>query len=303
LLGGALALFQGGTLTELARSAAAGLTASGPAAGFGASSLALRWPPAIVSAHLGELPLHRPGLLLVGLLELGAGILAAPVVGARLGHWARKGRFEFAALGVAAWLGFLLPLFLRYEVDRDISRFTAFSLTFWPLLGGLVAWQWVRSRRSGTGRLALLTWWAVLLFGGVVTLGPLMTAWTQAVIGDDLTPLDARMTSAYWDSLPQQAIVFDSHPWRAVVVTGRLVRSSSPDYQPLPDWEVLVERGTPSGMAAAGYDFVYADRQWWLGLSPEQQAAFGEPCVQQVGTMLDEGNNGTRTLFDIRSCR
>jgi hypothetical protein len=303
LLAAVLAATQGGTLTEAIRGLLTPGGSGGPASGFHLQSLSLRWPPAIFSAQLGSLRLSDPVLLLIGGFELGVALLAAPIVTRRIGRWLRRGRIELAALAIAALLALLIPLFLRYEVDRDITRFTGFALLVWALIGGVI-WRLQEGRIRPTGwRVVGWAWLVILCLPGIVILGSLLTALPRAMLAEDIAPLDARMARTHWDRLAQDALVLDSHPWRAVALFGRLTRSTGTEYEPLPEWEALVSSGDPSAAAAAGYSYMYIDREWWQAMPEASRAALGATgCALLVDNQLDEGRNGERRLFDITRC-
>jgi len=94
----------------------------------------------------------------------------------------------------------------------------------------------------------------------------------------------------------------DSHPWRAVVLLGRLTHSTTADKQPLGEWLALVENPDPAAAAAGGYSYIYMDQAWWEGLSAAEQLAFQAGCPVLVGTLDDSGRNADRWLWDIRGC-
>ncbi|MBM3122684.1 MAG: hypothetical protein FJZ97_10960, partial [Chloroflexi bacterium] len=119
IVAGGLAAVQGGTITEIAR----GLITSGAGGAVGAAGLGLRWPPAIVSAHLGLLRFDRPLEMLVGLAEAGWPLLAMPAALVLLRRSARR-RYELAALAVGSLVAAIIPSVVEYSVDRDITRFS-----------------------------------------------------------------------------------------------------------------------------------------------------------------------------------
>lgn len=294
-----LSLVQGGTLTELARNALGGGSLAGAESG-GPALFSIRWPLAIVSSHLGELRLDDWRLVLVALAELGAVVLVGPWVTRRAIHWLRQGRMERAILGTSALAGFLLPLFVRYETDRDISRFTAHALIVWSLLslGGWAA-LW---RRSARARPAIAAYGFVACFGGAVAFSSLLTAIPRGVISDEMAPLDAQMARQVWDQLEPGAVVLDSHSWRSVALTGRWARSTGADGEPLPAWRALVAAPDPTAIAAAGYSYVYLDTHWWRMMTPEARASFDAGCVKSVASGEDDADNGSRRLLDVRGC-
>ena len=298
---GAVSLIQGGTITEMARGALFG----GPpeATSAGGPLFSLRWPAAIVSSHLGELRLDHGPTIVIAALELGAALVVGPFVVVRSFHWGRRGRFELAILGMASLAGFLLPLFVRYRADRDISRFTAFALLGWVILSVPLCLQAWRRWPTWPVRFGSAAYFAALVFPGVVVLGSLLTAVPSGVFTEKMAALDAGMATRLWDQLPPQAIVFDSHPWRAVVLSGRLTRSSDLDYESLPIWSALVAEPSPAGMADAGYTHVYADEHWWRTLSEAARRSFDDACVQVLWEGVDNADNGWRKVLDISGCR
>ena len=292
--------FQGGTITEVLRSVVAG---AGVASTPGAALFSFRWPPAIVSSHLGELPLTRGGSILVALAEIGAAVVASPWVTVRTLRWIRQGRWGSAILGASAVLGFVVPLFVRYHADRDISRFTAHSALVWALLS-LPALAAVWRRPGWAGRRASIAGFAILLcLSGIVTLGSLMTAIPRGVISEEIAPLDAGLTRQVWDRLEPGSLVLDSHAWRSVVVTGRWARSTGADDEPLPEWSALLASPDPALIAGAGYAYVYIDSIWWRSMTVEAQASFRAACVQAVAAGEDDADNAMRLLLDVRACR
>lgn len=293
-------MVQGGTITEMARSVL--LPGKEPGVAGGAPILSLRWPPAIVSSHLGELRVDRPELWPVALAELGAGVLAGVFVLWRSFHWARRGRIEIAVLVAGSVVGMLLPAVVRYEPDRDITRFSAFALLVWIVFSVPLAVQGSRRWAKPLARALVAGYLIVLNFSGIAILAALMTAMPRGVLTEDVAPLDASMASRLWDTLPENALVFDSHAWRAVPLTGRLTKTSDLSYEPLPDWLALLRAPSPAELAAEGFTHLYVDEAWWRGLSPASQASFDDPCVLVVLEGEDNADNGFRRMLDIRAC-
>jgi hypothetical protein len=133
-------------------------------------------------------------------------------------------------------------------------------------------------------------------------LAGLLTSLARPMIAEDFTLQDARMAQAHWDTLEPGSWVLDSHPWRAVVLLGRLTHSTSADKQTLDAWVALVERPDPAAAAAAGYGYIYMVESWWERLSDAEQSAFQSGCPVLVGSLDDGGRNADRWLWDIRGC-
>jgi hypothetical protein len=292
----AIAAVQGGTLTEAIRNGT-GSEAGGSVAGF-----SLRPAPAVVSAHLGEMRLARPAAMAAAIFELGPAILLAPAVGWAMVRWARRGRSLELGYAASAFLGFLLPMFLRYEVDRDIARMAQHALLAWLVLSVPLAAAAIRLRPRAPWKEAALAVGGSVTLGGVVALGPLLTAAASPTLSTEIAPVDAGMTRAAWDSLRPGALVLDSHEWRAVAVTGRLTRSARDSFENLPEWEALVADGRAGRAASEGFDYVYVDTFWWDSMDDAARASYGEPCVELVLEMHDNAFNGSRWLYDVDRC-
>jgi hypothetical protein len=298
----ALAAVQGGTLTEAARHVVMGGALGERAEQADLAGFSLRPAPAIVSAHLGELHLSRPGEVLIGLLELGPVLLLAPLATWVAVRAARRGRELPLALGASALAGFILPMVVRYQVDRDTTRLTYHALIVWLLLSAAplaVVWASGRSAR----RAAMAAGAAVLTFGGLVVAGSLFTAIGRPVISEGFLPADVAMTRLTWNRLPPESLVVDSSAWRAVAVTGRLTRSALDSQTPLETWRRLVAEPRVDLLVQAGYDYAYVDTWWWEGMPQAARRSLSDECVVVTAQVHDDGSNGDRWLFDLRGCR
>ncbi len=296
-----LALAQGGVISELFRSLV-GRLAGGPAVGFyGFQGFSLRWPPALISVHFGSLSIFDLPQLVVALAELGPIPLLFPWVTVLAWKRFRKGDWLTAAFGVGALLAFLAPLVLHYQVERDTTRITATAMTFWLLLGAPMLWKAINRSGPLTQTVIALAY-GVTILSGLTLFAIELTAIPQPVQSYFVQGQDARLSSRYWDRLEPQAQVYDRIPFRAVTLFGRPVRAHLSMYVPLPEWQALRENPDPAGMAAAGFDYVYMDEEWWWRLVPEERDAFQQPCVREVDGLID-GNGVFRRLLDVRDCR
>ena len=166
----------------------------------------------------------------------------------------------------------------------------------WPLITDL----WNRDHGRWKPILAALGFSSVL--GGIVVMGSLLTALQTSTFADEIAPFDAVMLQSYWDMLAPESDVLDSDPWRAVVVTGRLTRSSASGYETLPMWEQLVRDPFVGRIVTAGFDYVYIDQYWWDSMSGDQQSSYEDACVLLVDEAFDNAANGARWLYDLRAC-
>jgi hypothetical protein len=300
---GLISLIQGGTISEIAKglvNRSGGALEVGlirPDVGFG-----LRFPLAIVSSHLGEMRIFNLGELVVATAEIGPLLLLAPVAIWFARKQMHKGNYFLGAFGASTIFGFLLPIFFSYSVDRDVSRMTQFALIGWLILSWPVIIAHWKSRE--------VKWrnWLVFLgfptiVGGIVVSGPLLSALHTVVFADGIMPVDATMLRSNWDVLEEGSEVLDSDPWRAVVLTGRLTRSSASSYATLPEWESLTSEPSLERVVSAGFEYIYIDTYWWQSMTDTEKGSYNSPCVVLVDEASDNAENGQRWLYDLRGCK
>lgn len=296
-----ISLLQGGTLTELGRGLASRLVGIPGPSGAG-SLFSFRSPPAIVSSHLGELRFDRPDQLLIAVFETGPVLLAGPVVAWAAIRWLRRRRFELVAVAASSYLGLLIPVFIRYNVDRDITRLSGSGLLDWVIL--TVPFVWILWPRllSFWGRAVVLTAGGAAVLAGLVIIGPLLTATSRPMLSNDIAVVDAAMTRRFWGRLEPKALVLDSGGWRAVAITGLLTRSAVDVTSDLAAWRDLVSSPGAGRVARQGYSYVYVDQHWWDSMSEADRASYADPCSVLLGEEVDNSANGLRRLYDVRSC-
>ncbi len=292
-----ISLVQGGTLTEIVR----GLLGLAGQTGAQAAGLGLRWPPAIVSAQLGELAPGRPAERMVALAEAGAVLLVAPLSLILLRRSALR-RFELATLAVSAPAAALIPCIVSYSVDRDITRFTSYAFVSWFLLAVPVLWVLARRlKRLPVMHLGIL-WGSAAILAGVVVSGSLLSAAGRSVFSEAIAPVDASMTRTVWGKLDAEAMILDSHTYRAVIVTGLRTQSTATDFEPFAEWSALVAEPDGQAILAAGFRYVYVDSLWWNTMTESQQASFRSGCAVLIASAHDDAHNGDRWLYDLQAC-
>lgn len=294
-------LMGGGSITSLRNWL---LSPSGEEAALNTIPLiSLRWPPALPSAHLGELSLTDPGQLLIALVEIGPLLLLAlPVTWAALGY-IRSRKIFLGGLAVMAVVSFLVPIFIRFvERDRDIVRLASESLKVWTLLG--LPYLWLAFRGAGNlSRFTIGAAYAISILGGLALLPFQMVAIAQPQMSNFIDQPDALLSRTYWNRLAADAWILDpAYPYRPMVLFGR---PTGPAYESvyyrLPEFRALLDAFDPVQLARSGYDYVYLDRQTWQNLDPDQRKAFQQPCVQ----LLDQQKTNLgdfRRLLDIKNC-
>ncbi|HEX7974236.1 MAG TPA: hypothetical protein VF498_07495, partial [Anaerolineales bacterium] len=302
LVSGVLSVVQGAYLTEAARNLLlrlqGGSTSPGPYNNFG---FTLRWPPALISGHLGELSFLNPKQVIVLLAELGPVLLLAPL--ATLYAWKRLQRRDwlFAGLGLAALFNFLMPTLFDFAVEHSITRMPATAEWLWLLLAFPFLWR-VFKQGTRKARFWLELGYGVTAFGGIVIFAVQLTAILAPQLTTFINSTDAQMSREYWDRLPVGAQVFDPSASRSVSLFGRASGGFLDVYTPKPEWEALVSNPDPIAVAQAGYSFMYVDRNWWKVLKPAQQEAIQQPCVHMFAEQTPSDED-FRWLLDIRACR
>jgi hypothetical protein len=297
-----LAIIQGGFITESMRSLLLS-SLNRQVNSFNTYGFSIRWPPALLSGHLGSLSLFDIRQLIVLLAELSPAILLIPIV--LISIYRRRYRFSWLwiGLGISAALSLLFPLFIQYGVDRSTTRFPLTGMWTFLLMGIPLVWYWLKKAGSLSKTLAAAGY-AMLATAGVVIFIVQLFAIPHAQYTYFIETVDTYISQEYWDRLPIDAQVFDNIPYRAVTLFGRSVRAYNSIYHPMPEWEALVADPSPWKLAAAGYDYAYFERSYWLSLSSEQKKSFEIPCID---TLLEESQiegdtMDYRVLMDIRAC-
>jgi hypothetical protein len=298
-----LAFIQGGLVTEMIRRWLARLGGGLAAEGSGFIGFTLRWPPALVSAHLGTLSLADPWQVLVGLAEIGPVLLLAPWVSVWAWKQWRRGSVLLAGAGAAALIGFLAPVFVQYAGrDRDITHMTGAALFLWMAAAFPLVWIAILRGRRWL-RAGLVGGTAITIFGGLVLLAFQMLVMPRPQFTTFVTEEDAALSSLYWNRLEPGAQILDPIPHRAITLFGLGGGQAYKDFfMPLPEWKALLVDPEPARIARAGYTFIYHDQEWWGGLTRQQKDRFKNDCVRQVNRGAKKGAD-MRRLLDVRMCK
>jgi hypothetical protein len=309
ILSSPFALLQGGTTTEIfwrfvqgGSSSVAVIGESPTLAGF-----ALQWPPVIFSSQLDAMSIFSPLELLVAIFELGPVVLVAPLITWWSWKRFREGDWLLGIFVLSAWIGFAFPIFIRYEYNRDIVRFTKHAIIIWTIVVTIMLfYQTARLRKEWQYLIAAIL--VLTVFGGFVVFGSMFTAAGQAVLSENvINGLDSRVSRDTWDQLSPGSEIFDPHIWRATSLTGRLTHvvsgPMSYDYELSQEWWDLRNNPTVGGMLADGYQYVYIDQGWWAGLTEEAREDLSQPCVDIITELVDEERDQFRRLISLENCQ
>jgi hypothetical protein len=306
VVAGIFALVQGGMATEVLRGR---LVPSGTQANSYFDVTFSIVSPTVISSHLGKLSLFQPLQFLAALFEIGPVILALPLVFI-WGYKALREERWFEAALVASTIPSLLSVFIEYSGNAGTTATTRLLSNLFfvckiyavPLL-----WLWLQSQPHwkhhivyGLGITAVL--------GGLVLFGIELIAIPRPVYSEFLTDMDARFYQEYWDSLsPRSAWILDTNPLRAMTVFGRQAKANASGSWIVhsPEYSALVQNPDPYQLTAAGYSYVYADKDYWKLYASQLE----QSCVKVLRTIegVKEARGGLvpdfRRLADISQCK
>ena len=303
ILGGLLALIQGGIFTGVLAGWIGRLTGSQAEALYRVS-FALR-PPTVLSAHLGDLSLLNPLHWPVILAETGLLVFALPWV-VRYGLGLIRDEKWLEAAWVFSMLPSLLTIFVAYTGNAGptaLSRMTAHFLMVLKLYAAPLLWLWVRER-SETLKIALLGWGLATCLSGLSLFSLQIAAMPKPIYAEHISNLDAQIYDKHWGTLAPDALVFDPDPVRATITLG-LHAISSNNYGPpsYSDYVALMADPDPYRINAAGYRYVYFDLPYWR----KYAARFEHACVIKLDALEEAGADGKRSdlrwLLDVSGCK
>ena len=300
-----IAAVQGGLLTEIVRTS---LGSRPGAASYFDTSLSFVWPPAIVSAHLGSLSLTNPAQFLAGLMEIGPIILATPLIMAWASKSFRLKRWYETSL-IAASAGAIIALFVEFKGPLFTAAPRLMSGWFFACILYVIplVWKWMPGR-SGRVQAAVGAGILAACLSGMVLFSIQLLAIQRPMLATFITPLDASISKDYWNKLEPEARIFDPLIYRAPTVFGRFTVSSPSWYTRDPEWLALDAAPDPQRIHAAGFEYMYFDKDYWDGLTGVQQSLFSAACVRQVvqvdGIHSEQDyTKDFRRLIDLRGCK
>ena len=112
---------------------------------------------------------------------------------------------------------------------------------------------------------------------------------------------DLDIFNEMWNTLPENALVYDGTPGRAVTVLGRPTRSSVSWFEIRKDWVTLKQDPLPELLAAQGYGYVYFDYKDWAALPAGTQSLYRKGCPVLI--KLIQGEEDIRRIYQIDGCK
>ena len=303
---GIFALIQGGMATEVLRGR---FVPSGTQADSYFDVTFSIVPPTVISSHLGKLSLFQPLQFLAALFEIGPVILALPLVFV-WGYKAFREERWFEAVLVASTIPSLLSVFIEYSGNAGTTATTRLLSNLFfvcKIFAVPLFWLWLQNQSEWKHHIVYGFGLAAVL-GGLVLFAIELIAVPRPVYTEFLTDMDARFYQEYWDRLsPRSAWILDTNPLRAMTVFGRQAKANASGSWIVhsPEYSALVQNPDPYQLTAAGYSYVYADKDYWKLYASQLE----QPCVKILKTIegVKEARGGLapdfRRLADISQCK
>ncbi len=302
------AVVQGGTISAMVEDFIADLIS--PSDTLGVTSVianqprdffgfSIRWPPAVLSAHLGILPISSWTGLLVALLEMGPAILFLPWLTKRILPTQAKTFWWDKALVFSAWFALIVPIFIIYRSERDITRLTSFgvSITVYLMLVYLIGERdKVKPLTYNLGVISIV----LMLFSGLVLAGTQLTASPRTMFSHKYREHDARLLSQVWGNLPQNTKIFGPIG-RGSILTGQLTGGifAFPSGEERLIWEQLGSAPSLDAFIANGFEFVFfndgTDRDF---ISDANRS----DCITAFAYAQDSSGKHFTGIYDLRKC-
>jgi hypothetical protein len=304
VLAGVFALVQGGLPTEVVFGRLFPSTSQSESYFRVGFSLV---PPTVVSSHLGKLAVFNPIQLLAALFEIGPLVLVLPLV-LIWGYKALHKEKWFEAALAASVIPSLLSIFVQYSGNAGPTATTRLLSNMFfvcKILAVPLLWLWLQNKPEWKHGVAYVLG-AMAMLAGLVLFAIELIVIPRPVYTEFLSDMDARFYEEYWDRLsPPSAWVFDPDPSRSLTIFGRQANSTINWGVTTPEYTALIENPDPYLLNAAGYRYVYADKEYWK-LYPAQ---LEQPCVNVLktveGAKLSHGEliPDFRQLADISECK
>ncbi len=299
------AAIQGGVLTGITNGLFAKIIKTGEsyATQYYSINFPIRWPPAIISAHLGPLALTHWAQFIVAFCEVGPFLFIYPLFLIWGFKSLRAKRELFGILSIAITFS-LLTVFVEYQGSAGISaskRLNLFAIDLLVLFAVPLLWYWLGKKRiqvkmlvSGIAFMTMLSGLIYFMISSIAIQRPVLSYFIKL--------MDASVENIYWDKLDENAMVFDFNPFRSATIFARPLKSSISWYEDLPEFQHLRMNPDPFLLNQAGYTHVYLSREEYRRMTARSKSLFNNSCV--VREYENEDWQGDfRWLLDITACQ
>lgn len=308
LLSVPLIVIEGGVISSMAQQLILGTPVTGPPgadmpAGF--VGFSPRWPPAILSGQLGSMPVTDPWALLAGLLEMGIIVLMMPWLTWR---WWQKRPDDWVLqmLIPLAWLGLVIPLFLAWASDANISHIADFALDVTVVILVIMLLQEEgKEPTRGTGPFVITgsIILALMMLPGTVLLGVQLTAAHSPMLSEHYGDAEARLLQQAWGRLPRDSKVL-GYPGTSSILTGQLTGGiySLPRGAERQVWEAMLTAPRLSTLVENEFDFVFVNSRGWNALDESAQKELQADCVTVFARGEAFPGGPFAEVLDLRGC-
>ena len=298
-------IIQGGVLTGVAGGLLAGIfgTSNAGADLYYSVDFPVRWPPAIISAHLGVLSLTQWAQSVVAFFEVGPIFLIFPllIIWGVKAYRAKHTIFSILTIGVGLSL---LMLFVEYQGSAGISaskRLLLFGTDLLVLFTVPLLWYWISRKRMQVKMLVSGIVFMTMI-GGMVYFLISTIAIQRPVLSYFIKLMDASVQNIYWDQLDENAMVFDFNPSRSTTIFARPIKSSISWYEDLPEYRQLQKNPDPFLLNQAGFTHMYISREDYRDLTQRSRYLLKNECISRVYENED-WQGDFRWLLDISACK
>jgi hypothetical protein len=313
LIGLALALpivlVQGGVISSMAQQVVFNTPIAGPPSAdrhFGLLGFYPRWPPAILSGQMGSMPLTDPWALFAGVLEMGVIVIMLPWCTWR---WWRgqSDSWPLPFLLLIAWLGVLIPMFVAWVADSNITHITDLGLDVsvvilvFMLAAGAPP-DAARRRRAFEIAGAMVL--ALMLVPGIVLMGIQLTAAHTVVLSEHYGDAEGYLLQQVWGRLPPDSKIL-GHMGPSSTLTGQLTAGiwQLPPGDERAVWEEMLTSPRLQPLIEHGFDFVYMDSRSWNQLDTASRQELRDPCITTFARGEDFTGGNVAEILDLRGCR
>lgn len=263
----------------------------------------IRWPPAIISAHLGVLSLVNWAQLIVAICEVGPVFLVVPLFITFGIRSFRAKQYIYSILTIGVLLS-LLMIFVEYQGTAGISaskRLVLFAFDLLILFTIPLLWIWLKRKKNQikilVSGIAIIT-----MIGGLIYFFITTIAIQKPVLSYYIDLMDASVQNIYWNKLDEDAMVFDFDPSRSVTIFARPIKSNQSWYKVLPEYNQLKSDPDPYQLNEAGYTHFYLAMSGYNQLLQRSRNQLADPCIEMVYEKED-WKGDFRWLMDISACK
>jgi len=259
----------------------------------------IRWPPAVLSAHLGSLPILSPYGIVVAVFEIGIIIIFLPWLTKQIILINPEDNWLDRILLITAWIGITLPIFVQWTSERDITRLSSFGM---KIIIYLFLIYLVKKDnnihpfvfQSGLVTLALIT------FSGIVLAGTQLTASPDTIYTGKYKDYDVLLLKQVWGRFPQNSKIFGP-VGKGSILTGHLTSGifKNPPGNEREIWNQLKTNPSFDTFIENGFEFVYFHAKTESIFENEISKV---DCVTVFGYAEDGSGENYAGFFDLREC-